>query len=67
VSDYPVGPGRHSTRGPVEAAYADCEALSRRCVTCGAEINSWCINKISGKPSKVPCGKRMTPQPGEAA
>ena len=55
------------SRGPVYAAYADTDALSRPCPLpkgCGAVVNEWCVMGPQRLPKHIPCviRTRTTPE-----
>lgn len=56
---YPVGPGHHThSRNAVAEAYAETDALHRRCPNCDAEVGEFCHHP-GGAERKIPCPKRL--------
>ena len=55
------------SRGPVFAAYADTDALSRPCPPppkgCGAVVNEWCVMGAERLPKHIPCIARTRTTP----
>lgn len=57
MPSYATGPSHH-TSGPIDAVYAEWDAVGRLCTHCGAEVGSFC-RRSDGTHKPVPCITRQ--------